>query len=42
MIDYTLSNTLAFNNLKNYFVVLDNDFTIENNYLTFKFIKFNI
>ncbi len=42
MIDYTLSNTLAFNNLKNYFVVLDNDFTIENNYLTFKDKKLNL
>lgn len=42
MIDYTLNNTTCFNNLKNFFLVLNNDFTIENNYLIFKNKKLNI
>lgn len=42
MIDYTLNNTVCFNNLKNYFLVLNNDFTIENNYLIFKNKRLNL
>ncbi len=42
MIDFTLSNTICFNSLKNYFFVLNNDFMIENNYLIFKDKKLNL
>ena len=42
MIDYTLNNTTCFNNLKNYFLVLNNDFTIDNNYLIFKNKRLNL
>lgn len=42
MIDYTLNNTTCFNNLKSYFLVLNNDFTIDNNYLIFKNKRLNL
>ena len=40
--DYTLSNTLTFNNLKEYFFVLNNDFKLEDGYLIFKNKRLNL
>ena len=42
MVDYTLSNTLTFNNLKEYFFVLNNDFKLEDGYLIFKNKRLNL
>lgn len=42
MVDYTLSNTLTFNNLKEYFFVLNNDFKLKDGYLIFKNKRLNL